>query len=232
VRSNAADARVADSDVDQGAAIVVVTDTGKLGERADQSTWPTVERDSDGAPGVIRGPHNILRRVVEFAIGHRDIDLYIGTATEMISTMSGIARTELDLSELASCGSLDRLPVWQRCGAAADAGELADVAESLGMPVSERTAHRIQAGELPVARAVSEAIGRRERQTSAPQTADIYRDCRGLKIHHTDLARFRTDLEKAFDTIAERYYLHLRREPKVTIGKDDIRVRFEVEKED
>ncbi len=62
--------------------------------------------------------------------------------------------------------------------------------------------------------------------------ADIYRDRRGLKLHHTDVAEFRRELEAAFDTIAERYYLHLKCEPKITVGKDDIRVRFEVEKED
>ena len=65
--------------------------------------------------------------------------------------------------------------------------------------------------------------------TAAP---DIYRDRRGLKIHHTDLDAFRTELENAFDAIAEKYYLHLRCEPKITIGRDDIRVRFEVDKED
>jgi len=63
-------------------------------------------------------------------------------------------------------------------------------------------------------------------------TPDIYRDRRGLKIHHTDLAQFRGELEAAFDSIAERYYLHLKCEPKIIVGKDDIRVRFEVEKED
>ena len=46
------------------------------------------------------------------------------------------------------------------------------------------------------------------------------------------MAAFRADLEKAFDSIAERYYLHLRSEPKIKVGRDDIRVRFEVEKED
>ena len=61
---------------------------------------------------------------------------------------------------------------------------------------------------------------------------DIYRDRRGLKIHHSDLSAFSAELEAAFDTLAERYYLHLKCAPRVTVGKDDIRVRFDVEKED
>ena len=63
-------------------------------------------------------------------------------------------------------------------------------------------------------------------------TPDIYRDRRGLKIHHSDLSAFSAELEAAFDSLAERYYVHLKCAPRITVGKDDIRVRFEVEKED
>jgi len=98
--------------------------------------------------------------------------------------------------------------------------------------VSERTAHRLLGGELTPLRTVLATVGRQTAAPSAAPAPDIYRDRRGLKIHHGDLGAFRAELEKAFDTIAERYYLHLKCEPKITVGKDDIRVRFEVEKED
>ena len=232
IRSNTVDARVANSDLHKGTAVAVVTDASHLAERTDQSTWPAVERDDAGSLKVARGPHNIVRRVVEFAVEHPGIKLYIGTPTEIVTTMSAVARQELDASELLFCDDLDKLPVWLRCAAAADAGELVDVAESLGVPVSERTAHRVLGGELPVCSAVLDIVTRSERPATPSAGPDIYRDRRGLKIHHTDIAAFRADLEKAFDTIAERYYLHLKCEPKISVGKDDIRVRFEVEKED
>ena len=147
--------------------------------------------------------------------------------------MAAVARNELDASELLFCDDLDKLPVWLRCAAAADAGELVDVAESLGLPISERTAHRILGGELAALQPGARRSSTPQRTPRLPRRQpDIYRDRRGLKIHHTDLAAFRAELEKAFDTIAERYYLHLKCEPKITVGKDDIRVRFEVEKED
>ena len=38
--------------------------------------------------------------------------------------------------------------------------------------------------------------------------------------------------EDAFDLLGERYYLHLSGEPKVTVGRDSIIVRFPVEKDD
>ena len=61
---------------------------------------------------------------------------------------------------------------------------------------------------------------------------DIYRDRRGLKIHHEDLTALKRDLTAAFDSLAERYYLHLKGEPHIHVGRDAIRVRFEVDKED
>jgi hypothetical protein len=146
--------------------------------------------------------------------------------------MTAVARRDSDASELLFCDNLSKLPVWQRPAAAQDAGELVDIAVELGMPVSERTAHRILGGEYAVLNSVGGTVHRTGAPAVPVDSPDIYRDRRGLKIHHTDLSEFRSDLEKAFDTIAERYYLHLRCEPKITVGRDQIRVRFDVEKED
>ena len=232
VRSNAAEARVVASDLHKGASLLVAADTEQLTERADQSTWPHVERDEQGMLRVTRGPHNIIRRVAEFAIEHPEVEVYLGTATETVATMTAVARGELDASELLFCDDVTRLPVWQRPAAASDAAELVNIAAAIGMPVSERTAHRVLGGELAPLSSVLEIVGGAKAKAAETPGSDIYRDRRGLKIHHTDLAAFRTELEKAFDLVAERYYLHLKCEPRITVGKDDIRVRFEVEKED
>ncbi len=232
IRSNAQTARIASSGSHKGASIVIATDTTTLAERADQSTWPAVERDETGAHRVARGPHNIVRRVVEFALEHPELDVFFGSPTEIVSTLVMLARFELDESDLLFCENVERLPVWQRPGAAADAGELADTAESLGLPISERTAHRILGGEITPVRTVRAIATGTAEPTGEAAPPDLYRDRRGLKIDGDDLDRFKRELETAFDTIAERYYLSLRCEPKITVGREDIRVRFEVEKED
>lgn len=232
IKSNVTEARIALSESHKGTSMMVSADVSRLQERADQSTWPTVEPDESGAPKVARGPHNVVRRVVEFALEHPGIDIYFGSPTEVLATMSDIARRELDRSELLFCEDSSRLQVWQRPAAAGDAEELVDISESLGLPVSERTAHRLLGGELKPLRPVFAIVTKAAQPTQTSASPDIYRDRRGLKIHHGDLGAFRAELEKAFDTIADRYYLHLKCEPKITVGKDDIRVRFEVEKED
>lgn len=232
IRENVSEARIVTSDAHKGAAITVVADAVKLTERADQSTWPKVERDEEGIAHVARGPHNVIRRVVEFALEHPGMDVYIGSATEVLSTLVMLARFELDESDLMFCDDEARLPVWQRPGAAAGAAELAQTAESIGLPVSERTAHRILSGEIvPLRPALAVALKLKQASSDEP-SVDIYRDRRGLKIHEDDLKRFKGELEAAFDSIAERYYLQLRCEPKVTVGREDIRVRFEIDKED
>lgn len=232
IRSNAQQARIAATGSHKGAAMSVLVDSAKLPERVDQSTWPVVEKDDNGLLHVAKGPHNIVRRTVEFALEHPGVDVFIGSPSEVLATLVMLARFELDESELLFCDDLRRLPVWQRPGAAADAGELADTADALGLSISERTAHRVLAGEVSPLRSVAAVVsGPADRSGGAPEV-DIYRDRRGLKIHATDIAAFRADLERAFDAIATRYYLHLKCEPKITVGKDDIRVRFEVDKED
>lgn len=230
VRENVSSARVAASAPHKGASVAVTADTGSLSERADQSTWPVIELDEAGSPHVTRGPHNIVRRLVEFACEHPELELYVGTPTEILATLHALGRDLLETTDLMFCDDLDRLVVWQRPAACADAGELEDVASAIGLPVSERTAHRILAGDLvPLEPVLAQLTSEEPEAKPGP---DIYRDRRSLRIHHGDLAAFRQELTKAFDLLAERYYLNLKSEPKVTVGRDSISVRFLVEKDD
>jgi hypothetical protein len=231
VRENVREARVASSAPHKGAAVTVQADTADLSERADQSTWPTVEPDESGTLRVVRGPHNILRRLVEFACEHPELELYVGTPTEILATLHALGRRQLDAADLMFCDDLERLVVWQRPAACADAGELEETARALGLAVSERTAHRVLAGELAPLEPLLAQLAGDEEAPPAP-APDIYRDRRSLRIHHGDLAAFKNELTQAFDTLAERYYLHLKGEPKVTVGRDSITVRFAVDKED
>ncbi len=231
VRSNVVSARVACSSPHKGASITVVTDSTQLAERADQSTWPTVEPDESGKLHVGRGPHNIIRRLVEFACEHPELEIYLGTPTEVLATLHSLGRTHLDIADLMFCEDLDRLVVWQRPAACSDAAELTAIADTIGLPVSERTAHRVLAGELaPLEPLLATLTVADEPETaSAP---DIYRDRRSLRLHHDDLVAFRAELSRAFDVIAERYYVSLRGEPRITVGRDSVNVRFPIEKED
>lgn len=232
VRSNVDRAVLAASDTHKGASLLVVSDTTRLPEKADQSKWPTVEIDAEtGRPRVGTGPHNIVRRVVEFAIEHPDLDVYLGTPTEIVATMVSHARNRLDARQLLFCDDPRDLAVWQRPAVAADASDLVRIAGEVGLAISERTAHRVLGAELAELDSVLEMLAPTQ-EGAEVRRPDIYRDRRGLRIHHADIREFQRRLEDAFDVVAERYYLHLSGEPKVTVGRDSITVRFPVEKDD
>lgn len=231
VRSNVSRIAVAASGAHKGASIVVSSDSTVLPERADQSSWPAVERDDAGILRVARGPHNVIRRVLEFACEHPEVDVFLGSPVEVLSTLFNFTKDALDTSELLFCDDVDRLAVWQRPGAASDAADLVDIGESIGLSVSERTAHRILASELGSLDSVI-ALATTEEEPARPSGPDIYKDRRGLKIHHSDMTEFKREITTAFDRLAERYYVHLRDEPKVSVGRDGITVRFDIDKED
>jgi len=232
VRSNVESVTLAASDAHKGSSVVVVSDVTRLAEKADQSKWPTVERDPEtGRLHVSTGPHNVVRRVVEFAVEHPDLEVYLGTPTEVVASIVSHARGRLDARQLLFCDDPKSLPVWLRPAVAGDAAELVQLSAGIGLAISERTAHRVLSGELEALDSVLECVAPTP-ETPDPRRPDIYRDRRGLRIHPSDTREFQRRLEDAFDMVAERYYLHLSGEPKVTVGRDSITVRFPVEKDD
>ena len=84
------------------------------------------------------------------------------------------------------------LPVISRLGFAADASDFIQIASTLGIEISERTAHRILAGSIAPLRSVSARL-LRERATPGERSmrqVDLERDRRGLKISKDDIASF------------------------------------------
>ncbi|MDP2182901.1 MAG: ATP-binding protein [Actinomycetota bacterium] len=231
VRSNVSSARVAASGPHKGTSVQVVASAHELSERSDQSTWPLVERGEAGLLVVSKGPHNIIRRILEFACEHPEVDIYLGSQVEVLATLHELARDTLESSDLLFCDDVDRLAVWQRPAAASDASDLVCIADRIGLSISERTAHRVFASNLAPLEPVLNQVLVEDEPTPAP-TPDIYKDRRGLRIHHTDVTEFKRDLTASFDTLADKYYLHLKGEPRIHVGRNEIRVRFEVEKEE
>lgn len=231
IRSNAQRAQVVSSDTDLGSAFLVSVDLDDLTEKTDQSTYPVLEKDDEGALRVVRGPHNIIRCMLEFSLEHRhDLDIYLGSPAEIASTLCEYGRRHLKTDSLLFCDDIDTLPVCERLAACADAIELMEKCQSLGLGISERTAHRILSGQIAPQKAILAKVV--PTRTAKPITnADLYRDSRGLKVAKEDIESFSRDMEKAFEPLAERYYLSLKDMPKITVSKDCIRVRFDIDKD-
>ena len=126
---------------------------------------------------------------------------------------------------------ISELPVLERLRVAADAGELQRVSASLGLDMSERTAHRIVAGQVKPQRSVVARLTHRA-GPKVPHEVDLTRDHRGLKISKEDCADFSRAMERGFSELAQKYYLSLNEAPKVRVGKGKITVTFELEQGD
>ena len=231
IRENTESARVMATGVGLGSSIRVEADATKLAERKDQSTWPTVGKGDEGQQ-QLRGPHNIIRTCCEFALEERaDCEVYLGSAADIVATARALADASPDRSRLLFVDDPSEVSVIERPAVAGDARELASVAESLGLPISERTAHRILAGQIKPLRPVASRL-LHHAGAPGPQKVDLAKDRRGLKLSSEDIDEFSRVMERAFDLISERYYVGLSSEPRINVTRDKITVTFDLEKED
>ncbi len=233
IRQNVREARVVSSDTGLGSAFVVRADVSVLPERADQSTWPEVEKDDAGAFHLVRGPHNIIRAACAVALDElHGCDVYLGTPTEIAATLYSHANTAVDATQMLFVDDPSVLPVVDRLGLATDAQDFIDIARSIGIEISERTAHRILSGTIKPLRSVSARLLRERTKPSSQKPVDLARDRRGLKISREDIAAFSRAVERDFSELASKYYLSTTADPKVRVGHDRITITFEVAKEE
>ena len=232
VRENAVFAGVASSAPGLGSSIKVVTDASQLAERKDQSTWPVMGCDEDGVQTCVRGPHNIIRTCCEFALEERGTcEVYLGSPAEIAATARMRATSSVDGSDLLFIDSLSELPVLERMKVAADASELLDVCRTLGLEMSERTAHRIVAGQIKPLRSVVSRLTHKG-EPAAKKEVDLHRDRRGLKLSQDDAEEFSRIMERGFSYVAKRYYLTLAADPKVKVTPKRITVTFDLDEND
>lgn len=230
---NAETARVVASDAGRGAALVVETDLDRLGEKADQSSFPVFERTESGSIAV-RGPKNILRTACEFAIECRhDCSVYLGSLTDIAATLYAFGLSSLTSAMRAFCTDASELPVAKRLSVAVDPAGFAEEAEALGLALSERSARRILDGEIAPVDALVNRVrieGDPEPRPSSRPSKAPAADARGLKIAPDDLDAFSRRVARAFSELARDYYLEAEVKPEVHVGKDGVRIRIPIEK--
>lgn len=213
IRENADSAKVRWSEIGVGTAIEVMFDTNAIKERAEQSAWPTVHREKGRQ--VVRGPRNIIRACVEFALESKDeCRVYFGSPSEMIATMRELSRHE----------SGERMSPMSLFAYADSAREVRDAAESIGIGLSERTAHRIVVGEIHPVRNVLQGLSQKVgKVTSETNRSDGHRR---IVLSAEDATRFSEELVSAFSFIENRYYVELVGEPKVRVRNGSVFVEF------
>lgn len=217
-----------------GASIVVATDTDKLPEKTDQSTFPRFEQ-GEGGVMAMRGPKNIVRTVAEFALEHRrDCAVFFGSPTEIAATLVAFGMASLSPAARAFCADPEAVPLVKRLALAADADDLAAACAALGLELSPRSARRILDGQIPPVPSMTDRLQSESFPApKAPRRPGGARsgDARGLRLADEDVALIQRHLSRALDDIAARYYLEGVGPAQVTVAGDAIRITVPVEKQ-
>ncbi|TET52645.1 MAG: ATP-binding protein [Actinobacteria bacterium] len=119
---NCKEAKVVYSKKDEGTAIKVVIDTKQMPEKANQSTWPSINSKRT----ITAGPKNIIRKTVEYKFRNPKIKIFLGSPSE---TLAKLAEDGLYFLENS-------------------ANNMHKKAKSLGLDVSLRNCQRISYQEI------------------------------------------------------------------------------------
>lgn len=235
---NAQRAYIAASDAGKGSSFVVETDLARLGEKTDQSTFPTFELGEGGSVAV-RGPRNIVRTACEFAIECRDAcAVHVGSATDVAAALYAFGLSSVTAEDRVFCRDAEALPVCVRLAACGDPGTFAQCAAALGLEMSERSARRILDGEIAPAPSLLSRIRIEGAPASAPEPAPgaaaskgadgalqrIAADARGLRVADVDLEALSARIAEAFAPLARDYYLVAGVQPEIKVSKDALRI--------
>lgn len=251
---NAEVARVVSSSPNLGSSLLVETDLSRIGEKSDQSTFPSFEQTSPES-FAMRGPRNILRTTCEFALEHRnECSVYFGSVTDVAATLYAFGLATLSAAKRAFCEDIEGLPVCKRLATSADPASFAHVAETIGLCVSERSARRIMDGTIPPLESLLERMqtesfagargGKSDPNATSLDTAEKHvsphqdgsslarslRDSRGFKLSAQDASHLKDVVRDAFSDIAQRYYLEGDVVPVLRVGKNAIHITIPLEK--
>ena len=205
-------ARVVTSDVGQGTSIEVVSNTTALSEKTDQSTFPTFKIDENGVV-TVRGPKNLVRTTCEFAIEERrTCTVYFGAPTEILAALYAFGSSRISPIDRAFCRDASTLPVVYRLATAADPESFAQLAASIGIPISERSARRILDGHIePIAPIlVSVRIDPAEQTTTktAGKPTRGKKPSHTVRVSHADVSAVGAAALDAFKQVAPNYFLN------------------------
>lgn len=227
IAENAASASIASSTPGLGTALAVETDLRALGEKTDQSTFPTFELSESGTVSV-RGPRNVLRCACEFAIEARShCAVFVGSTTEIAAALYQYGLSTLSAVERVFCSDITSLALCKRLATAPDPATLAAYAKELGLDLSDRSARRIMDGAIEPAEPLLDRIAIAEPAKSGSKGARDARQrkaARALHLGEADRAAFVEAIKGSYADLARSYYLEPDVEPSIHLANGTLRV--------
>ncbi|MDO8885426.1 ATP-binding protein [Candidatus Oleimmundimicrobium sp.] len=240
IKNNTEEINVVMSAANRGSIIKVNIDTTKLPERKDQSTLPVI-KIRHGEAHVTKGPHNILRLLVEFCIEHQEIKVFFGFPTQVLATMYYLSQNLLNSNKGGKAVFLENfekgsLPLWQCLGCIGSVNVLAETSNDYyGLDVSKRNVNRIFSGDVEPLDDLYSALFKKgkKREIKLSTNANFNYPSNLVKyIQKDDLDKLSCLVEEEFGKIGKKYFLYLKNPPKILREKNQIKIVLEVEGEE
>lgn len=230
IAQNATEACILESRPGEGSVFHVEAALDAPGEKKDQSTYPSLVETENGTH-QLRGPHNIIRTVLEFALDQRNtIAVYLGSPTEIAATLLAFSERLSSLSDQIFDTS-DYRSFLQRLSRMDDPVDFAETCVDLGLPLSDRTARRIIAGEIaPLQPHLTHLDSSRGKTPSPTHTISRNQQSgskekkkqRHFSFDKQDLAQFEQEIQNAYAHFAESYYLDGVVKPTISLRSGNI----------
>ncbi len=235
IKQNAKSAYIKASKKDLGTALVVTTDLDSLGEKSDQSTFPSFIL-GEGSQINVRGPKNILRVSCEFAVDSNKLcRVYVGSAAEIVASLYEFGVHNLSAFERSFCKDIHSLPLVMRPSTASDPADLVDIASSLGLDISERTARRIMNKEILGCMNLLDSITideEKSEDTSKKRSKRSMRSSKKIVLQKKDKEKLSKSVSRAYKSIAQEYYLNAQVKPSVRVSGDTISISIPIVSDD
>ena len=222
------------SEPGKGTVLQVRTHISELGERKDQSSFPTFIKQDDGSIAV-RGPRNIIRIACEFAIEARnDCSIRVGSPTEIAAALYEFGKATVSPSTCAFTTNTSSFSIAKRLCFVDTPATFAAIAHDLGLEMSDRSARRIMDGEIEPSANVLDRIKiestmldepvpqKKQSKSSRKSTTHNIR----VSLSNEDVTDLERGFQQAFNDFASKYYLLSSVEPTIKIVNGSLVISY------
>lgn len=184
------------------------------------------------------GPNNIYKTCAGFALSEAGASqTFVGSDAEIIASIRALFFSRAGRQTFTQA-SLESAPPEKRYGIftplidAQDGDSLVAAAESLGLSISQRNAHRILAKEVKPTPDILRRIREKPKTAKVPKTdaarglLEGVQSKRKIRLTPRDTQELLDAFTKDVQLLQERYYLVCNREPKLTFRNGHLRVDF------
>ncbi len=228
IAQNTKQAYIVESLPGKGSIFHVEASLSTPGEKRDQSSYPVLAETETGSY-QLRGPHNIIRTVLEFALDQKDsLAVYLGTPTEIAATLLAFSERLSSLSDQIFDTSVHR-SFLQRLSSTDEPIVFAQTCNALGLPLSDRSARRIMAGDIPPLQPHITYLRQNDNQAdeaSCSTHVTKKRTSKGKQRRYVfdqqDIALLESNIQKAYADFAQSYYLDDSVKPTISLRSGNI----------